>query len=114
MRWEIKALDVLREAALPTRPHSVLGFERGSLLPLADGLDGSMVGLEPDGALLGSIFRCGACTPGGTRATGGPVKADAPDEIVRDIGAERPFDTGLSVGTGGLLRGRRTAGPIWR
>jgi hypothetical protein len=101
---EIKAADALREATLHPCPQGVLGFELGGLLPLAGGLDGLVVGLRADGELPRGVFRRGACTTGGARATGGPVETDVDDRIARDIVAWRPFDAGLPLGTVGLLR----------
>jgi hypothetical protein len=86
---EIKAADALREATLHPCPQGVLGFELGGLLPLAGGLDGLVVGLRADGELPRGVFRRGACTTGGARATGGPVETNADDRIARDIGAWR-------------------------
>ena len=62
-----------------------------------------MVGLGPDRELPWGVFRRGAHLTGGTGATGGPVKPDPKDRIARDIVAWRPFDTGMSLGTVGLL-----------
>jgi hypothetical protein len=101
---EIKASDPFREATLHPCPQGVLGFELGGLLPLAGGLDGLVVSLRPDGELPWGVFRRGARTTGGTRATGGPVKPDANDRIARDIVSRPPVDTRLPLGTVGLLR----------
>lgn len=73
---ESKTPYPLREAALHAAPERIWGFELRGLLALACGLDGLVVGLGPDGALLWGIFRGGAHLTGGTRATGGPVKPD--------------------------------------
>ena len=55
-----KAPRALREATLHPGPQGVLGFERRRLLPLAGGLDGLVVGLQPDRELPWGAFRRGA------------------------------------------------------
>ena len=99
----MKAPDTLREAALHPRPQSILGFERGRRLALTRGLKRLMVGLRPDRELPGSVLRRGAHLTSRTDTTGSLVKADPKDRITRDIVAWRPFDTGLPLGTVGLL-----------
>src|SRR5712691_1764902 len=101
---ELEPAYPLREAALHAGPERILRFELSGLLALAGGLDGLVVGLGPDGQLPWGIFGRGTRTAGGTYATGGPVKADTNDRIARDIGTWRPFDTGMPLGTVGLLR----------
>jgi hypothetical protein len=101
---EINAPDALREATLHPCPQGVLGVGLGGFLSLAGSLDGLMVGLRPDGELSWSAFRRGARTTGGTRATGGSVKPNANDRIARDIVTRPPVDTGMPLGTVGLLR----------
>ena len=94
----------MREATLHPCPQGILGVELSGLLPLAGSLDGLVVGLGPDGELPWGVFRRGARTTGGTRATGGPVKPDANDRIARDIVSRPPVDTRMPLGTVGLLR----------
>jgi hypothetical protein len=101
---EIKAADALREATFDARSQGVLGFEFGGLLPLAGGLDGLVVRLRPDGELPWGVFRHGAHTTGGARATGGPVETDTDDRITRDIVSRPPVDTCMPLRTVGLLR----------
>src|ERR671936_289745 len=76
-----KAPDALREATLHARPQRILGFALGCLLTLARSLDCFVVGLGADGELSWRIFCCGAYVPGGTGATGGPVKPDPKHRI---------------------------------
>jgi hypothetical protein len=100
---QVKAPDALREAALDPGPQGILGFELGGFLSLSRGLDGLVVGLQPDGELPRGVFRRGARRTGGTRATRGPVKPDANDRISRDIVPRPPVDTGMTLGTARLL-----------
>jgi hypothetical protein len=92
-----------RRLSTPARK-GILGVELSGLLPLAGSLDGLVVGLGPDGELPWGVFRRGARTTGGTRATGGPVKPAANDRIARDIVSRPPVDTRMPLGTVGLLR----------
>jgi hypothetical protein len=66
---QVKAPDALREAGLDPGPQGILGFELGGFLSLSGGLDGLVVGLQPDGELPRGVFRRGARRAGGTRAT---------------------------------------------
>jgi hypothetical protein len=101
---EINASDPLREATLHPCSQGILGFELGGLLPLAGGLDGLVVRLRPDGELPWGVFRHGAHTTGGARATGGPVETDTDDRITRDIVSRPPVDICMPLRTVGLLR----------
>jgi hypothetical protein len=100
---QIKAPLALREATLHPGPQGVLGFELRGFLSLSGGLDGLVVGLQPDGELPWGVFRRGARRTGGTRATRGPVKPDANDRIARDVVPWPPVDTGMTLGTARLL-----------
>ena len=100
---EVKTPDALREATLHPGPQGGLGFELGGLLPSAGGLDGFVVGLQPDRALAGSAFRRSARLAGGTGATGGSVTPDANHGITRDIVSGPPVDAGMALGTARLL-----------
>src|SRR6266702_7103902 len=100
---QIKAPDALREAALDARPERILLFELERLLALAGGLHRLMVSLGADGELAWRIFGCGTDVTGGTGATGGLVKPDPKHRIAGDIVAWGPFDTGMPLGTAGLV-----------
>jgi hypothetical protein len=63
-----------------------------------------MVRLQSDGKLPWSRLRGGAHPAGGTRATGGPVKADANDRIPRHLMSRPPIDAGMALGTVHRLR----------
>ena len=76
-----KAPDALRETTLYARPQRILGFELWCSLTLAGGLDRFVVGLGSDGELSWGVFGRRAHLPGGTGATGGPVKADPKHRI---------------------------------
>jgi hypothetical protein len=64
-----------------SRMECILRFELRRLLPLARGLERLMVRLGLHRDLARRLLRRGARTVGGTRATGGPVKADANDRM---------------------------------
>src|SRR2546426_5477036 len=100
---QIKAPDALREAALDARPERILLFELGRLLALTGGLHRLMVRLGADGELAWRIFGGGTDVTGGTDATGGLVKPDPKHRIAGDIVAWGPFDTGMPLGTAGLV-----------
>jgi hypothetical protein len=101
---EINASDPWREATLYPCWQGVLGVELGGLLPLAGGLDGLVVRWRPDGELPWGVFRRGAQTTGGARATGGPVETATDDRSTRDLVSRPPVDTRMPVRTVGLLR----------
>jgi hypothetical protein len=84
------APDPLGVRAFDPGPPGVLGGERGGLLPLPRGVDGLMVGLQPDGELARRRSRGGARLTGGTGTTRGPVKPDANHGITRDIPSRPP------------------------
>jgi hypothetical protein len=96
--------DGLRLRALNPGPLGILGCELGSLLPLPCSLDRLVIGLRPDGELARCIFGLGARLADRTRPTGCRMKTDAHHGIARDIPAWRPSNTGLPLGTVGLLR----------
>jgi hypothetical protein len=98
-----KAPDALREAALDARPERIFLFALGRLLALAGGLPRLMVGLGPDSALPWGVCRCGAPRPGGTGATGSPVKPAPTHRSARDVVAWRPFATGKCLGKSNLV-----------
>jgi hypothetical protein len=81
----------------------MLRCEPRRLLALRRGLDRLVMGLRPDGELARSRLRRGARTTGGTGTTRGPVKTDVDDRIARDIASRPSVDTGIPLGTVGVL-----------
>jgi hypothetical protein len=74
---QIEASRALRGVALDPCPQGVLGFEFRRLLALPRGLDGLVVGLQPDRELAWGAFRRWTRRAGGARATSRSVKPNA-------------------------------------
>jgi hypothetical protein len=63
-----------------------------------------VVGVWPNGELARRILSPGACRADPAGATGRGMETDTHHGIARDIPPRRPFDTGLPLGSAGLLR----------
>ena len=100
---QINAPRALREAAVHPGPQGVLGFERRRLLALLRGLDGLVMGWQPDRELVWGAFRRGTRRAGGARATHRSIKPNANHGIARHIVSRPPVDAGMALGTARLL-----------
>jgi hypothetical protein len=100
---QINASRALREATLDPCPQGVWGFEFRRLLALPRGLDGLVVGVQPDRELAWGAFRRGTRRAGGARTTSRSVKPNANHGIARRVVSRPPVDAGMALGTARLL-----------
>jgi len=100
---QIKTSRALRDGAFHPGPEGVRSLELICLLTLPGGPDRLVWRLGLDRDLARRLFgRCARRTHG-TRQTGRFVKPDANDRYARLTLARRPFDTAMSLRTGGPL-----------